>query len=117
MPYLYITPEDETAMLAAIGAGSIDDLFAMVPPEMRIERPLAIPPAMTEIELTQHMTTLATKNEHANSKICFLGGGSYDHFIPAAVDAIAGRREFFTSYTPYQQEVSQVNLTVTFEYQ
>src|SRR6478752_539140 len=117
MPYLYLTPEDETAMLAAIGAGSIDDLFAMVPPEMRLERPLAIPPAMTEIELTQHMTVLAAKNEHANSKICFLGGGSYDHFIPAAVDELAGRGEFYTSYTPYQAEVSQGNLQVVFEYQ
>ena len=117
MPYLYLTPEDETAMLAAIGAGSIDDLFAMVPPEMRLERPLAIPPAMTEIELTQHMTALAAKNEHANSKICFLGGGSYDHFIPAAVDELAGRGEFYTSYTPYQAEVSQGNLQVVFEYQ
>src|SRR6476620_5490760 len=104
-------------MLAAIGAGSIDDLFAMVPPEMRVERPLAIPPAMTEIELTQHMTALAGKNEHANSKICFLGGGSYDHFIPAAVDELAGRGEFYTSYTPYQAEVSQGNLQVVFEYQ
>ena len=68
MPYLYNTPEDETAMLAAIGAGSIDELFAMVPAEMRLKRPLAIPPAMTEIELTQHMTALAAKNEHASSK-------------------------------------------------
>jgi glycine dehydrogenase subunit 1 len=117
MPYLYLTPEDETEMLAAIGAGSIDDLFAMVPPEMRLERPLEIPPAMTEIELTQHMAALAAKNEHANSKICFLGGGSYDHFIPAAVDELASRGEFYTSYTPYQAEVSQGNLQVVFEYQ
>src|SRR3954453_21307567 len=117
MPYLYLTPEDETAMLAAIGAGSIDDLFAMVPPEMRLARPLVIPPAMTEIELTQHMTALAAKNEHANSETCFLGGGSYDPFIPAAVDELAGRGEFYTSYTPYQAEVSQGNLQVVFEYQ
>src|SRR3954453_8487146 len=117
MPYLYLTPEDETAMLAAIGAGSIDDLFAMVPPEMCLRRPLAIPPAMTEIELTQHMTALAAKNEHANSKICFLGGGSYDHFIPAAVDELAGRAESSPSYTPRQPEVTQGNLQVVFEYQ
>jgi glycine dehydrogenase subunit 1 len=117
MPYLYNTPEDQSAMLAAIGAGSIDDLFEMVPAEMRLNRPLAIPPAMTEIELTQHMTALAAKNEHAGSKVCFLGGGSYDHFIPAVVDEIAGRGEFYTSYTPYQAEVSQGNLQVVFEYQ
>src|SRR5947207_6533557 len=117
MPYLYNTPEDQSAMLAAIGAGSIDELFAMIPPEMRLDRPLAIPPAMTEIELTQHMTALAAKNEHAGSKVCFLGGGSYDHFIPAVVDELAGRGEFYTSYTPYQAEVSQGNLQVVFEYQ
>jgi glycine dehydrogenase subunit 1 len=117
MTYLYLTPEDETAMLAAIGAGSIDDLFKMVPAEMRLKRALNIPPALTEIELTQHMASLAAKNEHAHSKICFLGGGSYDHFIPAAVDELAGRGEFYTSYTPYQAEVSQGNLQVVFEYQ
>jgi glycine dehydrogenase subunit 1 len=117
MPYLYNTPEDQQAMLAAIGAGSIDELFAMVPAEMRLGRPLNIPVAMSEIELTQHMSRLAAMNEHAGSKVCFLGGGSYDHFIPAVVDEIAGRGEFYTSYTPYQPEVSQGNLQVVFEYQ
>src|SRR6201991_1808003 len=117
MPYLYNTPEDQSAMLQAIGASSLDDLFAMVPAEMRLNRPLTIPPAMSELELTQHMGALAAKNEHAQSKICFLGGGSYDHFIPAAVDELAGRGEFYTSYTPYQAEVSQGNLQVVLEYQ
>src|SRR5262245_41469462 len=117
MPYLYNTPEDQAAMLAAIGAKSIDDLFAMVPADMRLKRPLAIPPAMSEMELTQHMAALASKNRHAGEKVCFLGGGSYDHFIPAVVDEIAGRGEFYTSYTPYQAEVSQGNLQVVFEYQ
>ncbi len=117
MPYFYNTPEDQSAMLAAIGAGSLDDLFAMVPAELRLKRPLAIPPAMSEMELTQHMTALAAKNEHAGSNVCFLGGGSYDHFIPAVVDELAGRGEFYTSYTPYQAEVSQGNLQVVFEYQ
>jgi glycine dehydrogenase subunit 1 len=117
MPYLYNTPEDQTAMLAAIGAGSIDELFAMVPAEMRLRRPLNVPSAMSEMELTQHLASLAAKNEHAGSKVCFLGGGSYDHFIPAVVDEIASRGEFYTSYTPYQPEVSQGNLQVVFEYQ
>jgi glycine dehydrogenase subunit 1 len=117
MPYLYNTPEDQQAMLAAIGVGSIEELFAMVPSELRLNRELAIPPAMSEIELTQHMAQLAAKNAHAGNKICFLGGGSYDHFVPAVVDEIAGRGEFYTSYTPYQAEVSQGNLQVVFEYQ
>jgi glycine cleavage system P protein (glycine dehydrogenase) subunit 1 len=117
MPYLYNTPEDQAAMLSAIGVSSLDELFAMVPANLRLDRPLAIPPAMSEMELTQHMAALAAKNEHAGSKVCFLGGGSYDHFIPAAVDELAGRGEFYTSYTPYQAEVSQGNLQVVFEYQ
>jgi glycine dehydrogenase subunit 1 len=117
MPYLYNTHEDQQAMLSAIGAASLEDIFAMVPANLRLQRPLAIPPAMSEIELTQHMTALAANNEHAGSKVCFLGGGSYDHFIPAVVDEIAGRGEFYTSYTPYQAEVSQGNLQVVFEYQ
>src|SRR5262245_35995281 len=117
MPYLYNTPEDQAAMLAAIGAKSIDELFATVPAELRLQRPLAIPPALSEIELTQHMAALAAKNAHAGNKVCFLGGGSYDHFVPAVVDELAGRGEFYTSYTPYQAEVSQGNLQVVFEYQ
>jgi glycine dehydrogenase subunit 1 len=117
MPYLYNTPEDQAAMLAAIGANSINELFAMVPAELRLNRALAIPPAMSELELTQHMSALAAKNAHAGQKICFLGGGSYDHFVPAVVDEIASRGEFLTSYTPYQPEVSQGNLQVVFEYQ
>jgi glycine dehydrogenase subunit 1 len=117
MPYVYNTPDDQFAMLAAIGANSLDELFATIPRELRLARPLAIPPAMPELELTRHMAALAAKNEHAGSKSCFLGGGSYDHFIPAVVDEIAGRGEFYTSYTPYQPEVSQGNLQVVFEYQ
>ena len=117
MPYLYNTPEDQRAMLEAIGAGSLEELFAMIPAELRLQRQLAIPPALSEMELTQHMAQLAAKNAHAANKVCFLGGGSYDHFIPAVVDEIAGRGEFYTSYTPYQAEVSQGNLQVVFEYQ
>ncbi|MCC7474294.1 MAG: aminomethyl-transferring glycine dehydrogenase subunit GcvPA [Pirellulales bacterium] len=117
MPYLYNTPEDQSAMLSAIGAKSIDELFAMVPAELRLGRALNLPPAMSELELAQHMDGLAIRNEHAGSKICFLGGGSYDHFVPSAVDELAGRGEFYTSYTPYQAEVSQGNLQVVFEYQ
>ena len=117
MPYLYNTPEDQRAMLDAIGAASIDELFASIPRELRLERPLAIPPAMSELELTQHMNALAAKNAHPGEKVCFLGGGSYDHFVPAVVDEIASRGEFYTSYTPYQAEVSQGNLQVVFEYQ
>jgi glycine dehydrogenase subunit 1 len=117
MPYIYNTPEDQRAMLEAIGLASLDELFASIPADVRLKRPLEIPPALSELELTQHMSGLAAKNVHAGQKVCFLGGGSYDHFIPAVVDEIASRGEFYTSYTPYQAEVSQGNLQVVFEYQ
>ncbi|HVX60922.1 MAG TPA: aminomethyl-transferring glycine dehydrogenase subunit GcvPA [Pirellulales bacterium] len=117
MPYLLNTPEDQQAMLEAIGVGSIDELFAMVPPELRLIRPLNLPPAQTELELTAHLSQLAGKNVSADQKVCFLGGGSYDHFIPAAIDMLASRGEYYTSYTPYQAEASQGNLQAAFEYQ
>jgi glycine dehydrogenase subunit 1 len=117
MPYISNTPEDQRSMLAAIGVDSLEELFAAIPPELRLKRPLDIPPALTEIELTTHLTRLAQKNQSADQKVCFLGGGSYDHFIPAVVDAIGSRGEFYTSYTPYQPEASQGNLQVFFEYQ
>jgi glycine dehydrogenase subunit 1 len=117
MTYLLNTPHDQDAMLQAIGVESIEDLFAGIPPELRLSRPLALPPAMSELELTRHMQALAGRNAHAGREICFLGGGSYDHFVPAVVDTLASRGEFYTSYTPYQAEVSQGNLQVMFEYQ
>jgi len=117
MPYLYNTPEDQRAMLEAIGAASIEELFASIPAELRLQRPLAIPPALSEMELTQQLAGMAAKNVPAGQKVCFLGGGCYDHFIPAVVDEIASRGEFYTSYTPYQAEVSQGNLQLVFEYQ
>ena len=117
MAYTFHTAEDRQPMLDAIGAGSIEDLFARIPAEMRLSRPLDLPPAMSELELTQHLSALAARNGGRSQKVCFLGGGSYDHFVPAVVDALASRGEFYTSYTPYQPEVSQGNLQVMFEYQ
>jgi glycine dehydrogenase subunit 1 len=117
MPYLFNTPDDQQAMLEAIGAASIEELFDQVPADVRLQGLLQIPPAMGELELSQHMNQLAAKNQAADLRRCFLGGGSYDHFVPAVVDALASRGEFYTSYTPYQPEVSQGNLQVMFEYQ
>ena len=104
-------------MLEAIGVESIDQLFDVIPDSLRLSGPLNLPPAMGEMELTQHMSRLASQNMPAGESACFLGGGSYDHFIPSVVDAIASRGEFYTSYTPYQPEVSQGNLQAMFEYQ
>jgi glycine dehydrogenase subunit 1 len=117
MSYLFNTREDQQQMLEAIGAASIDELFACIPPELRLARPLELPPAMGELELSRHMSALAARNRSADDQVCFLGGGSYDHFVPAVVDALAARGEIYTSYTPYQPEVSQGNLQAMFEYQ
>jgi len=117
MPYLFNTAEDQQAMLQAIGAESIESLFDTIPAGLKLQRPLDLPPALGELALTQHMQQLASRNENAGSKPCFLGGGAYDHFIPAAVDMLASRGEFYTSYTPYQPEVAQGNLQAMFEYQ
>jgi glycine dehydrogenase subunit 1 len=117
MSYLFNTPADEAAMLRSIGAKSIEELFELVPRELRMTRPLDLPPALTELELTQHLTKLAAQNGSSRDHVCFLGGGAYDHFVPAVVDALASRGEFYTSYTPYQPEASQGNLQAFFEYQ
>ena len=117
MSYVLNTPDDQKAMLAAIGVSSIEDLFAKIPPELRLKRPLDIPAAMPEMELQAHVAQLLGKNQSASDAVCFLGGGAYDHFIPSAVDAVAGRSEFYTAYTPYQAEASQGTLQAIFEYQ
>jgi glycine dehydrogenase subunit 1 len=115
--YISNTPDDIEAMLASIGLQSIDDLFRSLPDELRLKRPLNLPEGMGEIELTRHMSALASKNQAAGEAVCFLGGGAYDHFIPATVDFIASRSEFYTAYTPYQAEASQGSLQAFFEYQ
>jgi glycine dehydrogenase subunit 1 len=117
MAYLFNTPEDQRGMLEAIGASSLDELFASIPDAMRLRRPLDLPAALGEQELTRTLQRIAGNNQSTQQLVCFLGAGAYDHFIPAVVDAIASRSEFYTSYTPYQPEVSQGNLQVTFEYQ
>lgn len=115
--YLLATAADRAAMLARIGVASIEDLFAPVPPDLRLTRPLNIPPGMSEMELSAHLHALAGQNRSAADTVCFLGGGAYDHFLPSVVDAITGRGEFYTAYTPYQAEASQGTLQAIFEYQ
>jgi glycine dehydrogenase subunit 1 len=117
LAYLLNTPEDVAAMLARIGVASIEELFNLIPADLRLKRPLDIPRALSEIELTQHASALAARNQAAGDGLCFLGGGSYDHFIPSVVDAVASRSEFYTAYTPYQAEASQGSLQAFFEYQ
>src|SRR5438270_8917902 len=104
-------------MLAKVGVASIDELFKMVPDAFQLRRPLSVPDALAEMELQQHMSELAGSNISADDAVCFLGGGSYDHFIPSVVDAVSSRSEFYTAYTPYQAEASQGSLQAFFEFQ
>jgi glycine dehydrogenase subunit 1 len=104
-------------MLDAIGVDSIEDLFADIPDELRLGRPLDLPEGLSESECFDHLAGLAERNAHADAETCFLGAGMYDHYVPALVDAITQRSEFLTPYTPYQPEVSQGGLQVMFEFQ
>ena len=117
MAYIANTPDDIRVMLETIGIDSLEQLFDMVPAELRLRRPLAVAPALTELELTNHVSGLLAQNQGADRRVCFLGAGCYDHFIPAVVDNLASRGEFYTAYTPYQAEASQGTLQATFEYQ
>lgn len=117
MAYTLNTPADRKEMLKTIGVASFDDLLTSIPQSVRLNRPLDVPPALAEQELTRLLQGLAAQNANTDSHVCFLGGGAYDHFIPSVVDAIAGRSEYYTAYTPYQAEASQGTLQVGFEYQ
>ena len=104
-------------MLDAIGAADIEELFDAVPAGLRLDRPLDVPQALSEIELIDHLATLSAKSQGARDLVCFAGGGAYDHYVPAAARSLAGRAEFATSYTPYQPELSQGVLQAVFEFQ
>ncbi len=104
-------------MLQSIGLKSMGDLFTDIPDEMKLNRPLQLDEGLSEIALRRHMQELANKNINAEQYPCFLGAGAYDHFIPAVVDQMLIRSEFYTAYTPYQPEMSQGILQAIFEYQ
>ena len=117
MRYIPNTDADCRAMLQAIGVRSVEELFADVPPAVRLKRPLKIPPAMAESDVARHLRSLAAKNADADRYAMFLGAGCYNHFSPAVVNHLVLRGEFLTPYTPYQPEVSQGTLQALFEYQ
>ena len=117
MRYIPITCEQREAMLRAVGVSQVDDLFAVIPPDVRLTDSLDIPDGLTEIELDAHLRMLASVNEPATALVSFLGAGTYDHFIPSVVDHVISKPEFFTAYTPYQPEVSQGTLQAIYEYQ
>jgi len=117
MRYLPHTSEEIASMLETVGAGSLEDLFATVPPDCRRQAPMDLPPAMTEWELSRHMTGLAASTASADACLSFVGAGSYEHHIPATVRALLQRSEFYTAYTPYQPEMTQGTLQAIYEYQ
>jgi len=114
MSYCTNSAEDDRLMLAELGLKDFDALFSHIPAEMQTDR-FEIPEGMSELRMTQRLQHLANLNR--SGLVNFCGGGFYDHFIPAAIDALAGRGEFYTAYTPYQPEVAQGTLQAIYEYQ
>jgi glycine dehydrogenase subunit 1 len=110
------TQAEQEEMLQAIGVKSLEDLFTDIPKDFRFPQ-LDLPETLTEMEVLKYLDELAAENENTNDLLCFLGAGVYNHYIPAAVDAIIRRGEFLTAYTPYQPEISQGTLQAIFEYQ
>ncbi len=117
MTFTALTDADRDAMLAAVGVGSIEELFHEIPEAVRLGRELDLEPALTEAELMAHLAELASRNVDAGREIQFLGAGIYDHYVPAICDAVMQRGELLTAYTPYQPEMSQGTLQAIFEYQ
>jgi glycine dehydrogenase subunit 1 len=113
-PYIPNTDDDRRKMLQRIGVGGFEDLLVNIPEKLRLKRPLNIP-RLSELELLKEIREMSSRNREG--LVCFAGGGVYDHFIPAAVGAIASRPEFVTAYTPYQPEVAQGTLQVIYEFQ
>jgi glycine dehydrogenase subunit 1 len=117
MTYIPHSPKEREAMLAVIGVETLEDLFKDIPARHRFPK-LDLPPALTEMEAASELEGLSFANENVHTDlVSFLGAGAYHHYIPAAVDHILRRGEFYTAYTPYQPEISQGTLQAIFEYQ
>jgi glycine dehydrogenase subunit 1 len=116
--YTATTPEDLATMLAAIGVGSLREIFdRQIPAGVRLGRELDLPDGLCEQDVYEHLRALAARNVSAEEELSFLGAGMYDHYVPALIDMLMERSEFLTPYTPYQPEISQGGLQVMFEYQ
>jgi glycine dehydrogenase subunit 1 len=114
--FVGLTNDEERRMLDSLGVRSFEDLLTDIPAQARLARPLAVPGPLAEIEVRRQFGAWALDND-ASSMASFMGGGCYDHYVPAAVNALAMRSEFATAYTPYQPEVAQGSLTAIFEFQ
>ncbi len=116
MHYHPLTEDDRKEMLRTIGVRRFEDLLVKIPSEVRVHA-LSLPEAASELELRREIERLGQKNLDGKTVLSFLGGGSYEHFVPAALPELVGRNEFYTAYTPYQPEASQGTLQAIFEYQ
>ena len=116
MAFIPLTADERESMLAEVGVASISDLFADIPSDLRFPH-LDVPAPLTELETVQKMSGLAAKNRSVADLACFVGAGYYNHYAPSVVAHLMGRSEFYTSYTPYQPEVSQGTLQYSFEFQ
>lgn len=117
MPYISNTIAERQAMLSKIGVSNFDELIAAIPQKMRLQGDLQLDEPLSELEITRKIQSQTCADVCTQRVNAFLGAGCYDHFIPAAVDTIVSRPEFFTAYTPYQAEVSQGTLQFIYEYQ
>ena len=117
MSFVPNTDRNRQEMLKAIGVKDFSELIAAIPDSIQLKKELKLPPALSELELTKLLGEAASQNVDAGRMTCFLGGGAYDHFIPALVDHIISRSEYYTAYTPYQAEVSQGTLQTIYEFQ
>ena len=117
MPFISNTDEQRTQMLEEIGVASFEELLKGIPEELLIRDPLKLDEPLSEFEITKKVQALASQNINTSEVVSFLGAGIYDHFIPAAVNYVIGRPEFYSAYTPYQAEVSQGTLQFIYEYQ
>jgi len=117
MTYVPNTATEQHEMLRAVGAEKIEDLLTAIPEQIRLTKLLDLPPALSEPEIRRLMTRLSERNVDLSHAISFLGAGSYDHYVPSVVPHLVKRSEFYTSYTPYQPEVSQGMLQAMYEYQ
>jgi len=113
MRYVPHTPKDQQAMLGTIGSSSIAELFQDIPDKVKLKKLFDLPKPLSEPDLLEELKTTSKKNKSSD----FLGGGSYNHFIPSVVKHIISRSEFYTAYTPYQAEMSQGILQAIYEYQ
>lgn len=116
-PYIPNNKIDEEKMLQKMSIKNVSELFDEIPDNLRMSKNLNLEASKSELEIRRKLANLASKNNTITDKVCFLGAGAYDHYIPSVVNHLSSRSEYYTSYTPYQAEIAQATLRIIFEYQ